>query len=154
MKSVLLYVALVGIPLLGVLGILQAGRALVPPPAFAGTWRVTASPDSDAEGGCVPPTSFRVEQSGRRARVLTEQGAVTADIEGLRFRTRAPLAGGGACAGWRVEAEGRGRTGTAVVEGAVVPAALAGRLVPAGCACAPVAFQATREAPPPAETAH
>jgi hypothetical protein len=40
MKKVLLYLILVGIPVLAVLGILQLGRGLTAPIAVAGTWNI------------------------------------------------------------------------------------------------------------------
>jgi hypothetical protein len=41
-RSLLLYLALVGLPLAGLAGILHAGRGLHAPPAIGGAWRVDA----------------------------------------------------------------------------------------------------------------
>lgn len=60
MKSALLYLVLVGVPVLGVLGVLRLGERIAPPAAVGGEWRI--------EGGgrtCVVPGGrFRIEQSG------------------------------------------------------------------------------------------
>jgi hypothetical protein len=134
MKTVLLYLGLVGLPLLGVLGILQVGRGLTAPPAFGGTWRLAAAASED---GCtLPAAPLHVAQSGWRAQVALGATAVQADVDGRALRTREAVAAhGGPCRGWHVEAEG---------QGAPVPDALVGRLVPEGCACAPVPFRALR----------
>ena len=65
MRSVVLYFLLVGVPVLGVLGMLRLGERIVATPAVGGTWQV--------EGGAlcaVPERTFRVEQSGTFLRVL------------------------------------------------------------------------------------
>ena len=66
MKSALLYIVLVGLPVLGVLGVLRLGERIVPPTAIGGEWRV--------EGGgrtCVVPGGrFRIEQSGEFVHVV------------------------------------------------------------------------------------
>ena len=141
MKTLLLYLALVGLPLLGVSGILRAGSGLVAPPSFGGTWALATA---DAPGGCARPAGpLRVTQSGRRAQVTLGAVAAGADVDGRRLRTRGAVATAGPCAGWRVEAEG---------VGGPVPEALTGRLVPEGCACAPVPFRASRRASRPSAT--
>ncbi len=59
MKTAALYVALVVVPLLGVVGVLQLGGLVEPPPSVGGAWRVT-------EGAlcAIPGRAFSVEQSG------------------------------------------------------------------------------------------
>jgi hypothetical protein len=134
MRSLLLYGALVGLPLLGILLVLQLGRGLTASPSFGGTWRLATASYPD---GCTPPGALRIEQSGARARVGMGAGTAWGEVDGASFRTLAPVeAPGEGCDGWHVEAEG---------DGGVVPAHLTGRLVPAGCACAPVPFRAARE---------
>ncbi len=58
-KTAALYVALVVAPLLGVVGVLQLGGLVAPPPSVGGAWRVT-------EGALctVPGRTFSVAQSG------------------------------------------------------------------------------------------
>lgn len=137
MRPALLYLVLVGLPLLGVLGILRAGSGLAAPPSFGGAWALAPASYPD---GCTPPAELRVAQSGRRAEVALGAETEAAEVDGRRLRTRGAVAvRGGACRGWLVEAAG---------EGAPVPAALVGRLVPEGCACAPVPFRARRAGAP------
>ncbi len=60
MKSVLLYLILVGVPVLGVLGVLRLGEQIVPPAAIGGRWQVEGG-----GGACVVPGgTFSVAQSG------------------------------------------------------------------------------------------
>jgi hypothetical protein len=81
MRSILTYVFLVGIPLAGLMGILNLGERLVAPRSLAGNWvavertsraawdprcRVAAEPDEDDEG----PSAMRIVQSGGRADVF------------------------------------------------------------------------------------
>lgn len=65
MKSVLIYLALVVIPVAGVIGVLRVGRNITPPPYVGGTWAVTIRSDST----CHSPTltdsvTMAVSQSG------------------------------------------------------------------------------------------
>lgn len=60
MRSLLLYLALVGLPLAGLFGILRAGSRLEAPPAVGGAWRVEA-PASPAD------SVLEVSQSGVHA---------------------------------------------------------------------------------------
>jgi hypothetical protein len=52
MKSVLLYLVLVGLPVLGILGLLRVGQTLSAPISLAGTWTAQLSlPDLDSSTG-------------------------------------------------------------------------------------------------------
>jgi hypothetical protein len=77
MKSVLLYLLLVGIPVAGVATVLRAGRTIVPPPYVGGTWRLTMAPDSLCRVD--PPDSLHmlVEQSGPHIVVTFNDSAKT-----------------------------------------------------------------------------
>ena len=75
MKALLQYVVLVGIPVLGVLGILQLGQGLAAPRAVSGIWQVTPSVSSltpsvqlscPAAFGVVEKPKLVIEQSGPR----------------------------------------------------------------------------------------
>ncbi len=75
MKTVSLYFLLVGVPFLGLVGILRAGERIVPPHSIGGIWSVeiryspqTAVPcaDLDFAGGDAQMT---ISQSGTRAEV-------------------------------------------------------------------------------------
>lgn len=77
MKSVLLYLLLVGLPVLGVSAVLQAGRKLTPPVSFSGSWRVEAWPDSACLITDDPDTlQVVVEQSGPAVRIIFSRGTL------------------------------------------------------------------------------
>jgi hypothetical protein len=67
MKSLLLYLLLVGLPVAGVLGILHAGRGLQAPPAIGGAWRTDAS-------GQGPAAEIVLAQSGEHVEVAVAGG--------------------------------------------------------------------------------
>jgi hypothetical protein len=46
LKSVVIYLILVGIPIAGVFGVLRVGRHITPPPYVGGTWQLAMTPDS------------------------------------------------------------------------------------------------------------
>jgi hypothetical protein len=65
MKSFLIYLILVGIPVVGVIGVLRAGRHITPAPYVGGTWKVTVSPDSLCPSATAGDTVvLTVSQSG------------------------------------------------------------------------------------------
>jgi len=68
MRVVLLYLALVGLPVLGILGLLQVGQTLSAPISLAGTWNAQLSPDGEsiaADPGLLPrPMVLTITQSG------------------------------------------------------------------------------------------
>src|SRR5690606_1110238 len=83
MRPALLYLVLVGLPLLGVLGILRAGSGLAAPPSFGGAWALAPASYPD---GCTPPAELRVAQSGRRAEVALGAETEAAEVDGRRLR--------------------------------------------------------------------
>ena len=68
LKSVALYLILVGIPLAGLFALLDWGRTLVAPPAIGGQWTV-AGPTSSSCPGLPSGAVLSIEQSGRFLRV-------------------------------------------------------------------------------------
>lgn len=64
----LLYLALVGVPLLGLLGILRIGRGITPPASVGGVWGIETAPASAAPCPGLLPRSenavLRISQSG------------------------------------------------------------------------------------------
>lgn len=150
MKSVLLYLALVGLPMLGVLGVLRLGRHLEAPPDVGGVWRAEIAPAVQLVPPCVEltpeATAFDVVQSGRHAGVTLNDPARTrleADLQGIRLWARAaqlPVLGTAraACPDAPLEL-----AAILVAEGR--DAELVGQLWAGGCAaCAPVSFRAER----------
>jgi hypothetical protein len=72
MKSIFLYVLLVGVPVLAVLGVLRVGQQLRSPIFVGGTWNVERSPKTGAASKCSESfilsdrTVLTISQSGSR----------------------------------------------------------------------------------------
>ncbi len=134
MKSALLYLVLVGLPVLGVVGILRLGESIEPPPSVGGVWRVAGGASC-----AVPEGAFEIEQSGVFLHVLFPgRPAVPARLRAGAFAgaggARARIAPGCASEPVRIEA----RT--------VAAGRLEGRIGTPGCAGCPVArFSAVRD---------
>ena len=142
MKSVVIYLILVGIPIAGVVGVLQAGRHITPPPYVGGTWAVTIVPDST----CHPSTpgdsmTVVVMQSGSHL-VVTSDNPMLPKLRGLAngqyFRVGSTSDS--------VHMHGSIKRGENRMRGFLVgvPCAAAGRTI----------FRGTRVAPPGAMGAH
>jgi hypothetical protein len=86
-RSVVLYIILVGIPVLGVSTILRIGRDLRPPVSFSGSWRVEAWPDSACLITSDPDTlQLVVEQSGPLLEIRFSRGTrMVGRVEGDSF---------------------------------------------------------------------
>ena len=135
MKPLLLYLALVGVPVAGLLGILHAGSALQAPPAIGGEWVM----DTGAPGPA-PGERLDLTQSGVYVSVL---------LAGSRLHGR--LRGDTLVAERSAETDGRGGCdprGAAVLRATVREGRMQGVLEPAGGPeCAPLAFTAVRRPP-------
>jgi len=70
MRFVLLYAALVGLPLLGILAILRAGQNLTPPRAVAGVWKIESSLSAPQAGACLAAWN----ESDRPQMVVSQSG--------------------------------------------------------------------------------
>ena len=150
MKAVLEYLALVGLPVLGVVWILRLGASLVAPPDISGVWGAGFAPAAQLVPPCVELTSeasaFDLTQSGVHVGVTLNDASrtrLTANLEGPRLWGRAP----------RLPLLGTARTACpdaplelaaeVVLEGNAWH--LVGNLWAGGCAaCAPVSFRAER----------
>ena len=146
MKTILIYVLLVGAPLLGLLGILRAGERIVPPRHVGGGWAAEPALAAALRAACpdlVFPAAgpaLDVSQSGTRAVVTLNDPAATAldaRLDGDAL-TAATEEGSAACGG-------RGlRLAATLREDADAPR-LDGALSVPGCpSCAPVRFRAAR----------
>jgi hypothetical protein len=90
-KSVALYVILVGLPLAGLIAILDQGQTLVPPPSVGGSW-VLASDQTLICAGEHPVEVLAIEQSGRFVRVrLGDMPFGQGRIDGDRLHALAPV---------------------------------------------------------------
>lgn len=98
LRSVGLYVVLVGVPLGGLLAILHVGGSIEPPPAVGGAWSVTEGPIASC-AAWPQGTRLAIEQSGRFLRVRIDDGEHhRARMDAGRLRSRLPIETG-ACAG-------------------------------------------------------
>jgi len=85
MKSLLIYLAMVGLPLAGLFGILRAGSRLDAPHSIGGSWRMQAP---------APPGDLELSQSG--VHVVVEMGGVRmrGEVRGDSLVASAPPAAG------------------------------------------------------------
>ena len=120
------YILLVGLPLLGLLGILDLGRGIAAPPAVGGEWTAQFTSAACAAAELRQP-ALSISQSG------TELVVTLNDGRGTTFP--ATLSDG------RLSA----RNLTATVTGEPGERVLQGRITVAGCT--PIAFRAQRQKP-------
>lgn len=71
LRSIALYLVLVGIPLTGLFALLDWGTRLVPPPAVRGRWALS-EPTAATCPGLPTATVISIEQSGRFLRVRVD----------------------------------------------------------------------------------
>jgi hypothetical protein len=104
LRAPLVYLALVGLPVAGLIGVLRAGTGLEAPPAIAGEWVLEAG----AASTCAGTERIAIEQSGRflQVRSATEGSEATeAHLDGARLAATLRPAEG-PCAGAAVALEG------------------------------------------------
>lgn len=146
MKTILIYVLLVGAPLLGLLGILRAGERIVPPRHVGGEWAAGPALAAALRAACpdlvfpaAGPT-LDVSQSGTRAVVTLNDSAATpleARLDGDALAA-ATEEGSAACGG-------RGLRLAATLHQDPSPLRLDGVVTVPGCpSCAPVPLRAAR----------
>jgi hypothetical protein len=147
MRSVILYLVLVGIPLLGLLGLLEAGERIVPPRSVGGAWELVPTPAHEGLPACLAlgsrsaPGHLSVSQSGTQAELIV--GArppirISAEVRGDSLIGRARYEGVSTCpaAVVRIRAELRESEGTEFLHGIVIRE---------NCApCSPTPFVARR----------
>jgi hypothetical protein len=99
-KSIISYLFLVGIPLAGLLWILDYGEQRIAPPAIAGQWQIEG-----ALSGCLdaPPTELAFQQSGRFIQVALGEATGEARLDGEELHASV-VEPSGPCT--RVELEG------------------------------------------------
>ena len=148
------YVLLVGLPLAGLLGILEAGRKLTAPISVEGQWKLDADlresgmrcAESLAANG--HPTVI-ISQSGKSL-IATLKGSTKASGLGTIERTTLSMGAvrpGSSLSGTPCD-DGQPLSFTATVGPRANPRSMSGVLFVNGCSpCAPVAFHAARQAP-------
>jgi hypothetical protein len=148
MRSILWYLAFVGMPLVALLGILRLGQQLRPPVAVHGRYAIQF--DSSGAGPCVSALAdsgeqrLTVSQSGPRLEMAFGRVALGGTITGdsvqatVRIDTSATLRAARCLTADTLRL-------VAAVERTGQDTRLPGRLLFPGCeSCAPVAFRATR----------
>jgi len=89
-RLVISYVLLVGIPLLGVVGVLGAGRGLTAPISVAGNWDLQLGQSCGAGLGFTDPTILDISQSGNYLTLTLNsqpQVGLQGTLQGKRFAT-------------------------------------------------------------------
>lgn len=138
MRFVTLYLVLVGLPILGVLGILRAGQELTAPRSVSGTWVAETSFGADSAGACwltrlgADRLAMVVSQSGSSLEVVLQGqrplsllGTIQRDRLNLRSEGQFPTASGAAAIALEAllgDDEPQHLTG--VIDGGCGPAAL------------------------------
>jgi hypothetical protein len=101
-KHLVQYLTLVGIPFLGLLGVLRLGRDVTAPMAVHGTYVIAAT--GGTGGRCLrallTDSTLVITQSGEQIEVRLGRSAVLLDghLTGNRLSAEGPLPGIGACA--------------------------------------------------------
>jgi len=124
---------LVGLPVLGLLGILEAGRTLAAPPSIAGEWTLEfGSVSNCAALGRLRQPALTISQSGASALITLNDGhasTLEATINGPTLTAKSLTH----------------KSLTAAIAGKAGERVLDGRLTLEGCA--PASFRAARRAP-------
>jgi hypothetical protein len=92
MRSVLLYISLVGLPIVGMVGALHLGRGLTAPASVAGVWRVELSGQAGGVQRCndapsPEPLTLQIIQTGRRIAISVGDEKKVAAVGELREAT-------------------------------------------------------------------
>jgi len=151
-KFLIAYVLLVGLPLLGLVGVLKAGRGLAAPVSVDGNWKVVAE---GAAGPCVKSLSamqdslLNISQSGKGLVLSLDsatKGSSAGVIEGTTINAVLPQAD---------SASDCSLTLLATVDPKTIPRSIEGTASVGDCpACAPVKWRAVRQARPTGKGAH
>jgi len=138
-RSLVVYLALVGLPLAGLSGVLRVGAKLTAPWVVGGAYRL--SEGNERCLGLSSDESLRVEQSGRYLRISAGRASASAILEHERIHAvLTPVAG--PCRGQRVVLEARVASATTDLS---APAHLTGVLEAQACVpCASASFHAQR----------
>ena len=123
------YLVLVGLPMLGLLGILEAGRNISAALAIGGDWNLEFAADPQCASGSATlrQPALSISQSGREAQITLNDGHAT---------TLPAILNGNVVSAKLLTATVTGKPESRTIEGRI---SLAG--------CAPVAFRAVRASP-------
>jgi hypothetical protein len=159
---IIAYILLVGLPILGLVGVLKRGRSLTAPISVDGVWQVQADPVQVAALPCgktlayTPDTALAISQSGRNFTLTLVNGPKSSGsgvLDGTALKASVVPS-----AAWSEEAgcgNGRELSLVATVDPKSDPRSLAGMLSVSNCpSCAPVKFHAVRLATPAKKGSH
>jgi len=97
---VMAYILLVGVPLLGLVGILRSGRGLVAPISVDGVWKFDTDSANQSAGKCskslasIQDSPVTISQSGKRLALSLNNGSTATGsgvIEGTTLNATVPL---------------------------------------------------------------
>lgn len=155
MRTVVLYIFLVGLPIAGTSLVLKSGRHLQAPQAIRGIWTLQIAGDSKATGcpalaGLGPSPTFVVGQSGDRLAISLGESSAPAMLGRLSFGGSDPSR----IAAITAQEADHGPDGAALVtlnaniDLTSVPLAMEGAFIAPACdAGRPIAFRATLRPP-------
>ena len=159
---IIAYALLVGLPILGLVGILKSGRALAAPISVDGVWKLQTDPLRLAALPCgktlasSPDAALAISQSGRNFTLNLKDGpksAASGALDGTSLKASLVPS-----APWSEEAgcgSGREISLVATVDPKTNPRSLEGTLSVSTClSCTPVEFRAVRVATPVKKGSH
>ncbi len=156
------YVLLVGLPLVGLVGVLKSGRALKAPISVDGLWQLQADPTRLASFSCGkdltvdPDIALAISQSGKNFTLSLSNGLKSAGsgvIDGTTLKASlVPFVGSAEEAGC---GNGREVSLVATVNPKTNPRSLVGMLSVDRCpSCTSIEFRAIRQTPPVKKGSH
>jgi hypothetical protein len=148
---VIAYILLVGLPLVGLAGVLRSGRNLNAPFSVDGAWKIDAGASHPSGAPCadflssVSNSPLSISQSGTSLVVGLSGKTTIGTLAGKTIKAQFA----GADNTNPTECRDRGLTLTATLDPLAEPRTLGGRLAVEGCAsCAPVEFRAVKQPRP------
>jgi len=142
---VIAYIVLVGLPLVGLAGVLRSGRHLKAPVSVDGVWKIEAQNSSPGNHLCNAVSNLfnsplLISQSGRSFEISSKGNPATSGVLDDKNLTSSMWTGSySACGNGQI-------TLAAVVDPTAEPRSLTGQLSFPGCqSCAPVDFRAVRQ---------
>lgn len=148
-RLIVSYALLVGIPLLGIVGVLGAGRRLTPPISVAGSWDFQIDPSATQAKPCFAGLGFTrsivlsISQSGRYLTLKINSqhwASLTGTLQGKEVAANLSLPSTATCNG------ALGVLLSAEIQPQTVPRVMAGTLKFDGCpSCGSAHFQAVRQ---------
>jgi hypothetical protein len=148
---VIAYILLVGLPLLGLAGVLKSGRSLNAPFSVDGAWKMEAGATHASPAPCadflssVPNSPVSISQSGTSLVIGLGGKTTTGTLVGKTIRAQFAGANNPNAS----ECSDRSLTLTATLDPLTEPRTMSGQLSVQGCtSCVPVEFRAVKQARP------